>query len=295
MKTLLINFMLMFALSVADAADQMGESGFYTSADMKVHQFNEVTNLLKDFTVNSPDRNILFYIHGRSQTLEKEWRNVVAMEQAYNVRVIMLHWESWNYLLGRPVVNTIEASRQLSLGLEQFSFFKQSLKDSNNSRKMFLMFHSMGNIVLKNYLEKFNQLEDQNIFDSIVLTGADTPFSGHQKWLSRLRFGTDIYVVMNKKDMVLLASSAHDYLELDIASKNDDRLGLGLGFDNLLFLNTKTSPNAKYFDISGITEGDHKHYLSGRSDVSDLFHYMFKEKFDEIPLNFKVKKNYYKF
>lgn len=294
MKILLINFMLMLVLN-AGAADQMGESGFYTSADKKVHQSNEVAKLLAEFSATSPDKNILFYIHGRSQTLEQEWKNVVAMEQAYNVRVIMLHWESWNYLLGRPVANTLEGSRQLSLGLEQLSLFKKSQIDSNTSRKMFLMFHSMGNIVLKNYIEKFHTLKEEDLFDSIILTGADTPFTGHQKWLSQLKLGKDIYVVMNKKDMVLLASLTHDYLELDIASKNDDRLGLGRGFDNLFFLNTKTSPNAKYFDISGLTEGDHKHYLSTRSDVKDLFHYMLKENFEEIPLNFKVKKNYFKF
>nr|BDT27482.1 alpha/beta hydrolase [Bacteriovorax sp. HI3] len=278
------------------AGDATGATGFYISNDMTTYQASDVSKLLNQLTVESPDKNILFYVHGRSHTLEKEWNNINKVEQIYNVRVLMLHWDSWNNALGRPVDNTYEGSRQLDLGLHEVYRFKKNDAEFFKDHKMFLMFHSMGNIVLKNYLEKSkNDIQDPSFFDSIILTGADTPFTGHKKWLSTLNMSHDVYVVTNNKDAVLLASVGHDYTEIDLASKNDDRLGLGRGFDNLLFLNTRIAANALYFDVSGLAGSEHRHYLSSNQDIEDLFHFMFKEKFDQIPIKYKEKKNYYRF
>lgn len=294
MKSLLILVVLIVVTAVAEAKD-IGANGFYISKDMTTYTAADVPALLNQMTIESPDKNILFYIHGRSQTLEKEWNNINEVEKVYNVRVLMLHWESWNYALGRPVANTFEASKQLGLGLKQISLFKKSEPDYFQDHKLFLMFHSMGNIVLKNYVQKDNSIQDSTLFDTVILTGADVPFTGHRKWLSTLNLSKDVFVVMNQKDLVLLASNTHDYLELDLASKNDDRLGLGKGFDNLLFLNSKTAPNALYFDLTSLAGGDHRHYLSNKQEIEDLFHFMFKERFDQIPLKYKIKKNYFKF
>ena len=290
---LIVLSVLMPAISIA--ADNMGANGFYISRDMTTYTSTNILELLNQMKLESPDKNILFYVHGRSQTLEKEWNNINTMERTYNVRVLMLHWESWNYAIGRPVANAKEASKQLNLGLEQISIFKKSEREFFKDHKIFVMFHSMGNIVLKNYIEKYNNIQDTSLFDTTILTGADVPFTGHKKWLSEVKLSSDLYVVMNKKDSVLLASMAHDYIDLSIVSKNDDRLGLGKGLDNMLFFNTETAANARYFDITKLSGGDHRHYLSSNREVEDLFHFMFKENFVEIPLDHKVKNNYYKF
>ena len=71
-----------------------------------------------------------------------------------------------------------------------------------------------------------------NLFDSLVLNGSDTPFTGHKKWVEKIKFSQDIIITMNKNDSVLLASRVLDYTQLNLA---DDRLGLGLGIDNYLF------------------------------------------------------------
>ncbi len=295
MKSLLILVALIITVPMAIEAKEIGTNGFYISKDMTTYTAADVPVLLNQMTIESPDKNILFYIHGRSQTLEKEWNNINAIEMTYNVRVLMLHWESWNYALGRPVANAYEASEQLGLGLHQISLYKQANYNYFQDHKMFIMFHSMGNIVLKNYVKKDNSIQDSTLFDTAILTGADVPFTGHRKWLSKLNLSRDVFVVMNQKDLVLLASTAHDYVDLNLASKNDDRLGLGKGLDNMLFLNSKTAPNAFYFDLTRLSGGDHRHYLSNKQEVEDLFHFMFKERFDQIPLNYKVKNNYFKF
>lgn len=296
MKAFLITVLfLILAPVVLFADDSMGANGFYISKDMTTYQASDVESLLKEMTLESPDKNILFYIHGRSQTLEKEWNNINTVEETYNVRVLMLHWESWNYALGRPVKNALEASKQLALGLDQIVSFKKTHQDFFQDHKMFIMFHSMGNIVLKNYVEKYNNLQDSTLFETAILTGADTPFTGHKKWLSTLNISRDVYVVVNNNDSVLLASFVHDYIDPSLGTKNDDRLGLGKGLDNMLLLNTRLAPNALYFDITKHAGGGHRHYLSGVQEIEDLFHFMFKEKFDQIPLSYKPKKNYYRF
>lgn len=276
-------------------ADATGTTGFYISKDMTTYRATDIPRLLNQMKLDDPEKNILFYVHGRSHTLEKEWNNINRVEQIYNVKVLMLHWDSWNNALGRPVENTYEASHELDLGLHQIANYKKNDALYFQDHKLLLMFHSMGNIVLKNYLENKNDIQDSTLFDSIILTGADTPFTGHKKWLSTLNMSRDVYVVTNNKDSVLLASVAHDYTVIDIASKNDDRLGLGKGLDNLLFLNLKLASNALYFDLSGLAGSEHRHYLSDNANIEDLFHFMFKEKFEQIPIVYKGKKNYYKF
>lgn len=281
--------------SYAFCGDGIGENGFYISKDLTRHDSSEIKDLLEDMLVESPDKNIVFYIHGRSETLKKEWKNINRMEKVYNVRVLMLHWESWNWMLDRPVENTFEAAENLKLALEKINHFKNENLASFKNKKLLMLFHSMGNIVLQNYLVNSNEIVNPNLFDSIILNGADTPFSGHRKWLSSLKLSQDIYIVMNNNDNVLLASLAHDYVELDLNTKNDDRLGLGLGLDNFLFMNSRLSANSLYFDLSKIVGGDHRHYLSSNPDVVELFRFMFKEKYEKIPLKFKSKKNYFRF
>lgn len=296
MKSFLVAvWMLVVTSAVAVANDNMGANGFYISKDLTTYQAGDVSSLLKQMTLESPDKNILFYIHGRSQTLEKEWNNINTVEQLYNVRVLMLHWESWNYMLGRPVKNALEASKQLALGLDQISKFKKDGQLFFQDHKMFIMFHSMGNIVLKNYIEKYKTIQDSTLFDSAILTGADVPFTGHKKWVSEVNFAHDIYVVANNNDSVLLASVAHDYIDPSMGTKNDDRLGLGKGLDNVLFLNLRLSQKALYFDITKLAGAGHRHYLSSVQGIEDLFHFMFKEQFDQIPLSYKAKDNYYRF
>lgn len=274
----------------------IGENGFYTTKDLIRHDSTEIRDLLKVMLRENPERNIVFYIHGRSKTLKKEWTNINTMEKIYNVRVLMLHWESWNSMLDRPVENTFDGAEDLREALIEIDQFKKENLLSFKNKKMIMLFHSMGNIILKNYLVDYkDEIGNSSLFDSIILNGADTPFSGHRKWLRTLNLSPDIYVVMNNNDEVLLASLAHDYMEFDLNSKNDDRLGLGIGLDNIFLFNSKLSENSLYFDISKIVGADHRHYLSTNPNVVELFRYMFKEKYSNIPLKHKFNKNYFRF
>lgn len=294
---LFFSLSLFFTANLNAANPDMGENGFYITKDMTTYQAKDVQKLLTDITTESPDKNILFYIHGRSRTLLKEWNNINAVEKTYNVRVLMLHWESWNSALDRPVENTLDGAVDLSLGLKEIYQFKNAHNEFFKERKLLMLFHSMGNIVLMNMLKNAkNNIQDPEFFDSIILSGADTPFTGHRKWLESLNMSKNVFVVVNKMDGVLLASMTHDYLELNPWTKNDDRLGLGRGIENYLFFNFKLAQNARYFDITALSGSDHRHYLSSNREVEDLFHFMFQEHDTEkVPGTFRVKSNFYKF
>ena len=80
MKSLRILVALIIAVPMAAMAADIGENGLYISKDMTTYTAADVPALLNQITTESPDKNILFYIHGRSQTLEKEWNNVNAKD-----------------------------------------------------------------------------------------------------------------------------------------------------------------------------------------------------------------------
>lgn len=269
MKKILI---LSFLVSINIFADV----GIYIGEDKIKHETHEIPKIIKKFNQDFPKKNILFYVHGRSKTLEKEWNNIHNVEKNYNVKVLMLHWDSWSNQISRPVNNAKVASYPLFLSLGIINNLKQHNPSLFENKKTFLLCHSMGNIIFKTYIEKYFSYHKLNsdLFDSIIFNGADVPFNQHNKWLSKVNFGKKIYVTMNENDSVLLASRTLDLERLGIL---DDRLGLGFGLDNWLTFNREKAQNVTYFDLTKVSGSEHRHYLSSRSEVIQLFKYFFEE------------------
>jgi len=288
MRELFLMFMMFLAVKAH------ADVGFYIADSSEPHKSYEIDSILNNFIENNPDRDILFYVHGRSRTLEKEWNNINKIEEIYNVKVLMLHWDSWSNAVDRPVENTVIASGYLLQAMNYINSYKNRNKAKFQNRKLLMMCHSMGNIILKNYMENYfsSSFLSTNLFDSLVLNGSDTPFTGHKKWVEKIKFSQDIIITMNKNDSVLLASRVLDYTQLNLA---DDRLGLGLGIDNYLFFNTSLAQNAKYYDFTAISGMEHRHYLSSNPDVINMFKMFYKEKELKIEIPFKQKKNVIKF
>ena len=283
MKTIVF-LLVLFISNLAFA-----EIALYTSESLTPKKVNEISNVINGFAKNDSQKNILFYVHGRSKTLEKEWRNIQEVERVFNLKVIMLHWDSWNYMLSRPVGNAKNASQMLNDSIAEFAKIKEEHPEYFQNKKLFLLCHSMGNITFKSYIEKFETSKlDPKLFDSVILSGADTPFTKHYKWLKQVNFSPNINVIMNENDAVLLASSVHDYTTFNI---QDDRLGLGLGLDNFLFFNKNTAENATYYDLTKVSGSEHRHYLSSRVEVRALFHYLFQESGELLNVPHNQSKN----
>lgn len=281
------NFLLMLCLLFSNAL--FAETALYTTDTLKPKSASDIKSILENFTKNYPERNILFFVHGRAKTFDSEYESSIEMEKEYNVKVIMLRWNSWLSPIQRPVNNAKKASQLLNDSLEEFNNLKINHPDLFANKKLLFLSHSMGNITLKNYIENYNNSTlAGNLFDSMVLSGADVPFREHDKWLSQVEFTTKLSVIVNQNDIVLKASTMLDFPDLNF---RDDRLGLGYGLDRDGVFSRHSAPNATYIDITKINKIGHRHFLSSREDVRYLYHYLFQETTDAFKLPFKKKDN----
>lgn len=142
MKTIL----MLFILLISNFA--FGEIALYTSDSLTPKKTNEISTIIGNFSKSDSQKNILFYVHGRSKTLEKEWANIQEVERVYNLKVIMLHWDSWNYMLARPVGNAKNAAETLKDSIFEIAKLKDEHSEYFENKKIFLLCHSMGNIPL---------------------------------------------------------------------------------------------------------------------------------------------------
>lgn len=265
------------------------ETGLYTTDTIYPKAAKDIEAVLKGFAVNYPDKNILFYVHGRKKTFDSEYEGAIEMEKMYNVKVIMLRWNSWLTPFTRPVDNAKLASQLLNDSLEEFNRLKLESPEIFEGKKLFLLTHSMGNITLKNYIETFSPEKlEPTLFDRMILSGADVPFKNHHEWLEKVTFTPSLTVIMNQNDAVLKASTLLDLIDLNFS---DDRLGLGFGIDNYVFFNRHAARNAMYFDITKVNKISHRHFVSKQENVKKLFHYLFMETNDAFDIPFKRKDN----
>lgn len=308
MKKLIYKILCTFMVTMAFFSLQLkAEVSFHVSGEKTKYQIKDVPNLLESMLEESPDKDIVFYVHGRSRTLEKELRRSKQIEENYNVKVLMLHWESWSSTITRPTDNAKNTGKELSEAIAYLKQFKDKHAQIFNDKKLYVLFHSMGNLVLKSYVENYhNQHLNDDFFDAVIMNAPDTPYKSHRDWLKKVHLSKNTFVIMNKNDIVLNASKL---LDINFRHMFDDRLGLGIKFyvhhEKLL------SPNVFYFDLTKASGGEHAHFVSQRSEVRKIFNYIFSLKnkdekslygINEIQINpaedldpYKVIKNVYYF
>ena len=71
-----------------------------------------------------------------------------------------------------------------------------------------VMFHSMGNYLLKHMLKSSLTQGNGLLFDNVVLCQADTNNRDHAAWVDSIRFRNRLYVTINENDFALRASRA---------------------------------------------------------------------------------------
>lgn len=302
-KILLTTFSSLLFLSLSLKA----QVSFHVSGAPTKHQIEDVPRLLENMLEENPDKDIFFYVHGRSRTLEKELRRSKQIEENYNVKVLMLHWESWSSTITRPTDNAKNAGLELSKAITYLKMFKDKHAEVFEDKKLFVLFHSMGNLILKSYVENhFNEQLNEKFFDAVILNAPDTPYKSHRDWLKKVFLSENSFVIMNKNDFVLNASKL---LDINFRHMFDDRLGLGIKF---YFHHEKIlSPNVLYFDLTKTSGGEHAHFVSQRPEVKKIFNYILAAKsnpdksefiFSEPTINpiedldpYKVIKNVYYF
>ncbi len=250
------------------------EIGLYTAESMTSYPVTDMTEILEKFTRESPDKNIVFYVHGRNHYVEKEWKKLQVMEDTYKVRVVMLHWNAWSSLVSRAVAGAEEAAEPLAEAFKAVRAFKESHQEFFEEHKISLLCHSMGNLVLKNFTEKYLQNNQYNLeaplFENYLGVSADVPLKDHREWLARFNLAKNKTVVMNNRDIVLLLSYT-----LDLTEKKPFQYRLGLGFDNYPGkkdqIKSKLVPDVTYIDLSGVLESQHGYFLPKTPVMKTIF------------------------
>lgn len=228
--------------------------------------------ILKEFKDKYSEKNILFYVHGRKRLVSDEIKRIKGMEERYGMKIVMLHWDSYQTLITRPVENASIASDSLYESFEEIKRFRNDYPEHFKDHSLNLLCHSMGNLVLKYTVEKYymNTEIKEKIFNHYISVGADVPLTKHKVWLSKFNLAQQNFIMMNNRDIVLLLSYA-----LDMRFHNPFTYRLGLGFDNIVGLKEHVmknlEPNTKYIDLSKVLVADHGYFMSDNKIMRYIF------------------------
>ena len=239
-----------------------------------------MSSILDSFHENAPDKNIIFYVHGRKRDVIDEWKDLANIEDTYKVKIVMFHWAAWSSMLSRPVKAAEDSAPELGQALKEINDYKISHADDFQNKKLIFLSHSMGNIVLRYYLLNYytdGDLGDVNgkeLFTNYVSTSADVAMMEHKKWLSKLNFAHHRYVTFNNKDIVLNLSKILNVIHANIFS-----FRLGLGFDSLswrnFFIENIIDKDSTYIDFSEVLMAEHRYFQKKNPLLNTIFSPLF--------------------
>lgn len=175
----------------------------------------------KAYSYNKP---VILFVHGRGNEPKKsleggtfvEGNAIHKLEEQYGARVVMFNWQSSAFLYDRtkPLSHMKESAASFKKVLVKV---KSYLKE--NDKKMSLLAHSMGSIVLQTYLQNYGWEPKSKIFSSVLFSSPDADNKDHVKWLDKVASFERVYVTINQHDDILEKST-------DERSKNVYALGL---------------------------------------------------------------------
>jgi hypothetical protein len=114
----------------------------------------------------------------------------------------------------------------------------------------------MGNIPLKVFMEELytKQTLQSSLFSSVILSSADIPTMGHQKWVEKIDFADSVHIIQNQRDLVLSLSTVFDE---DPQEWQGPRLGKG--FDDSTYTHIEDlAVNANYLDVTRSSAFGHR-------------------------------------
>ncbi|WP_372366171.1 alpha/beta hydrolase [Candidatus Uabimicrobium sp. HlEnr_7] len=194
-------------------------------------------------------KKLLLYVNGKGpEPLRSQISVIPYIEKHYDVEVCMFRWPSFGWIVGYPIKNAKNSSDELQLCLQKMKGYL-----AQNKKSCSLFVHSMGNIVLQNFLKNYENTLPDVLFDNVILNAADIHFENHEQLLKKINFAQRIYIPYSRCDRVLRLSQIF---------KNKGRLRLGqAGY-------TDNSP-AIYVDFSEVT-GIYHEYFRGPSPYKKL-------------------------
>jgi hypothetical protein len=152
------------------------------------------------------------YTEGDGKTFPDNIDRSTRITRLYHTRVIVFDWASRvpTFKGGQNVRNTVRNTKSLQKQYRDLLLALKNLKAEQPAQMLHLtlFFHSLGNAVFQHSIEKFGHGDyGKNLVDNIVLNAACVNARGHKKWVEKLAFQTQVYVLYNRKDKTLRAAS----------------------------------------------------------------------------------------
>lgn len=220
------------------------------ASDGTSFSIDQVDAALAHALAGQPTRHVIFYVHGRAcggggEPAKSLGEAVPQLEVDYSARVVMFTWPGSSN--GCPLGFPEQEARDSGAALRH-TIHKLAAKLGAQpvpGLTLTLVTHSLGNIVLEQALATATTPWPPALFGTVMLNSSATAASGHQTWLSRVGFSTNVYVSVNSGDSVLSAAGVG----------RSTRLGKSID-------NVTLAANAKYLDVSAANV-NHAYYLHG--------------------------------
>ena len=232
------------------------------------------------------NKDIVIYSEGMGKDFTANLDRATRFTRLYNVVTVMFDWPTYrpylsggkNYKLARR--QSKEAARSLAKLFNEMDKYK-SVNNLENV-KMSLLFHSLGNRLIKDAV-KNNYIEVKTkLFDNVILNAACVKTLLHKKWVQKLNIQKGIYITKNNHDRTLLLAG--------IAGLRK-QLGRHSGWFR--------AKNAVYLNFSKVLVHDHNYFLMNNvfrshPNIKTLYNDMFHGKpilFDDEKKFEQRKKN----
>ena len=277
---------------------------FTTAGDKttaKDYDINEVSQAVSTLYSHANDNNktFLLYIHGRAKVSEdsevddgepyKSINEVIPVLEQGPVRVLMLWWPGDSGTFSFPSDKARIAAGNLSSLLSQLIVLKKN--GILAQKKMVFITHSMGSIVLEEFLlNHYNNSFNYKLFDNVILSASASKSKDHSDWLKKLDFARNIFVMINPNDRLLLAlvlelggllpasalgrklkrdyvnKSAFKYVNLDKLGFNNHRYFIGNINPNLTtFFQQVYRGEDVTFDNAHFVLDDHQYFMKNNN------------------------------
>ncbi len=247
------------------------EKRLYTT-DNVGHSINELPELLDKLLNDS--KPVILFVHGRGDEPQKsmigtgmfvsnfvEGKAFRKLENGYRANVLMFNWDSKRKGFG-PILLTdrsgpLSNMPTASLALESMLYvIKQYYEDKPNAKRMALIAHSMGNIVLEKVVKNENKwISEKPLFSNVLLSSSDANDLNHKEWVDKISAVESVYITVNADDDTLNRS-------MDERPEGARALGLEPG--------TELADKAIYVDITNL--GKEKEGKNKKTEVHELFH-----------------------
>ncbi len=270
-------------------------------SDGSRYDYNQIdTALDRAFSYMKP---VLLFVHGRGNEPEKslnggtfvEGNAVHKLEEQYGIKVIMFNWDSSAFLFDRdkPLKHIPAAASSFKKVLAKVNSY---MKDSQD-KKIALLTHSMGSIVLQKYIQTYGWEYKDKIFSSVLLTSPDADNKNHASWLDQVADAENVYVTINQDD---------DILEKSTDAREKGVFALGLKpvkpFSTQVTYLDLTKMGTTIGAATGVHEVFNKEVMKDQKNVCDILDALITSKFANLAaatvttsvkgyLNFKFKRD----